>query len=141
MNKVSNFMKKTRRYLLIILTVAFFFPVFSSVYAGNLDDAFKLGGTLDSAAGAQGAGYSIIYNKPESVISLAISAFLSFLGVIFIALMLYGGYLWMTDRGNEDQVKKAKDLIASAIIGLLVIISAYAISYFVISYFSKGAIE
>lgn len=131
------------KFIYILLLFILLMPSFS--FADNLNNAFETDmsgvSTLDRTAGILGAGYDITKDKPENIISSIIGGFLSFLGVIFVVLMIYGGYLWMTDRGNEDQVKKAKDLIASAIIGLLVIISAYAISYFVISYFGKGAIE
>jgi len=66
------------------------------------------------------------------VIGRVIAAAFSLVGVIFFLLLLYGGFLWMTSRGNEEIVKKAKDLITSAVIGLLIVIAGYAISTFVI---------
>ena len=45
--------------------------------------------------------------------------------------MLYGGYVWMMAKGAEDEVTKAKNIIRGALIGLIVVMSAYAISYFV----------
>jgi len=60
-----------------------------------------------------------------------ITAFLSLLGVIFIILMILAGYNWMTAGGDEQKVTKAKDTIKRAIIGLLIIMGAYAITYFV----------
>jgi hypothetical protein len=47
--------------------------------------------------------------------------------------MLYGGYLWMTDRGNDDSIKKAKNVIQAAVIGLTIVLISYSITYFVIS--------
>ncbi len=70
----------------------------------------------------------------------AVSVFLSVLGMIFIGLMLYGGYMWMMDRGNEESIKKAKELIMNAIIGLIIVIAAYAISYFVFSRITQGVL-
>lgn len=61
-------------------------------------------------------------------IGLMIGAALGLLGVIFLILMVYGGYLWMTSRGDDKQVEKAKDTIKNAIIGLVLVIMAYAIS-------------
>jgi len=46
-------------------------------------------------------------------------------------LVIYGGFLWMTARGNEQQVTKAKDLIISAVIGLVIVLAAYAITAYV----------
>lgn len=75
------------------------------------------------------------------IVGKIITTALSLLGVIFLVLMIYGGFLWMTARGDEGQVTKAKDLMQAAIIGLVVVISAYAISYFVISTLSTGTLK
>jgi len=65
---------------------------------------------------------------------------LSFVGVIFLVLMIYAGFLWMTAAGNEEQIKKAKSLIASAVIGAVIVFGAYAITYFIISNVTKGTV-
>lgn len=58
---------------------------------------------------------------------------LSFLGLLAVIIILYGGYLWMTSAGNEDQIDKAKETLKSGVIGLIVILSALAIAVFVSS--------
>lgn len=70
-------------------------------------------------------------NTVGSIIATVIEAFLTLLGIIFLILMLIGGYKWMTAGGNEDQIKEAKSYIKNAVIGLAIIIMAYAITYFV----------
>ena len=67
------------------------------------------------------------------VVGLAINAVLALLGVFFIALTVYGGTLWMTARGENEQVTKAREIIRNALSGLIVVVSAYAISYFILS--------
>lgn len=62
-----------------------------------------------------------------------IQAFLGLLGIIFVILIVLAGYNWMTAGGEEEKVNKAKDGIRRAIIGILIVISAYAITYFVFS--------
>jgi len=62
-----------------------------------------------------------------------IKLLLTLVGSIFLVLVIYGGFLWMTAGGNEEQVTKAKNMIKSATIGLAIILSAYAITYFVVS--------
>jgi hypothetical protein len=57
---------------------------------------------------------------------------ITFLGIIATAIILYGGFIWMTAAGNEDRVAKAKRIIVAGAIGLAVIIAAYAIVTFVI---------
>ncbi|MBU0649433.1 hypothetical protein KJ969_05065 [Patescibacteria group bacterium] len=72
------------------------------------------------------------------IIGTIINVLLSLLGVIFLVLLIYGGFLWMTSRGNEDAVDKSKRLIQDAIIGLIIILAAYAISRFVIDALLKA---
>jgi hypothetical protein len=66
------------------------------------------------------------------VVSRIIKILLSFLGVIFFLLMVYAGFTWMMAAGNEEKVTKAKKIMASAVIGLAIVIAAYTITYFVI---------
>lgn len=61
---------------------------------------------------------------------------LSFIGILFLGLIIYAGIMWMTAAGNEQQVTKSKDLIVNAIIGLIVIFAAYAITAYIGSRFS-----
>lgn len=49
--------------------------------------------------------------------------------------MIYGGIAWMLAGGNETTVDKAKRIVEEAVIGLLIVVAAYAISYFVLSAF------
>jgi hypothetical protein len=60
-----------------------------------------------------------------------IGAVLSFLGVIFLLLTIGGGIMWMTAGGNTEQVGKAKKLITSAVIGLVIVFAAYALTSFI----------
>jgi len=46
-----------------------------------------------------------------------VGAGLSFIGILFMLLMIYGGFMWMVARGNDQEVTKAKELIQAAIIG------------------------
>ena len=64
-------------------------------------------------------------------IAQIIKAILGFLGVIFIVLIIYAGFLWMTSAGNEEKAGKAKKIITAAIIGLVIVLSAYAITIYV----------
>lgn len=57
---------------------------------------------------------------------------LGFLGIVALVLILYGGFVWMTAGGNEENIQKAKKILTNAAIGLIIILSAYAIASFVI---------
>ena len=58
---------------------------------------------------------------------------LSLLGLIAVIIIIAGGFIWMTSGGVVDKVTKAKKIISSGLIGLLIIVFAYAIVAFVIS--------
>ena len=66
-----------------------------------------------------------------------IQAGLILVGLAFFVLMVYGGFLWMTARGNEDQITRAKNVIIAATIGITVIVAAAAITNLVV----KSAIK
>ncbi len=66
------------------------------------------------------------------VIGTIISVLIGFLGIIFLVLTVYAGFLWMTAAGNEKQVGKAKNILVTAVIGLVITLSAYTISTFVV---------
>lgn len=87
-----------------------------------------------SAAGETGAGFSAATKTSLSeYVGSIIQYLLSFLGVIFICLIIYGGFLWMTARGDSEQITKAKDIIISSVIGLVIVISAYTLTYYLLA--------
>ncbi len=88
----------------------------------------KLGGTIYGSESAATAHSDIAV-----MIGSIIKAAIALLGVIFVVLIVYAGFLWMTARGQEDQVTKAKDTIQRSVIGLLIVIAAYAITTFIFS--------
>ncbi|MFH0814960.1 MAG: pilin [Candidatus Falkowbacteria bacterium] len=68
----------------------------------------------------------------QETIGKIIGVVLGLLGVILIVLIIYAGFLWMTAGGEQKQVDKAKDYIKNAVMGLVIILLAYAITDFVI---------
>lgn len=58
---------------------------------------------------------------------------LGFLGIIAVAIIMWGGYLWMTSGGDANKVGKAKKTLISAVVGLIIILSAFIIASFVIN--------
>lgn len=68
-----------------------------------------------------------------------IEILLGILGIIFLLLVLYGGFLWMTAGGNDDQAAKGRKVIGNGIIGLIVIFVAFAIVTFVFNILTAAA--
>ena len=83
---------------------------------------------------AENAGFKTgSSNALPTFVKALINAFLSLLGIVFIILLIYGGTLWMTARGNSEQVTKAFDTMLYAAIGLALILASYGIATFVIT--------
>ncbi|MBT3689761.1 hypothetical protein HOG11_00195 [bacterium] len=61
-----------------------------------------------------------------------INIVLGFVGIIFLVLIIAGGYMWMTAGGNDEKVTKRKSLLTQSIIALAVILSAFLLTNFVI---------
>lgn len=82
-----------------------------------------------------------VYNPRDDVspasfsktIAELIKVALQFLGIIFLVLILYAGFLWLTSAGSEDKISKAKKIMAAAIIGSAIILTAYIITSFVLN--------
>ncbi|MDP2684453.1 MAG: hypothetical protein Q8P20_05350 [bacterium] len=69
----------------------------------------------------------------RTTIASIINVALSLLGIIALVIVLYGGFKWMTAGGNDEQVGEARKIIVAGIIGLAIILSAFAISSFVLN--------
>jgi amino acid transporter len=85
----------------------------------------------------QGAGFAS-GQEPGETIAFLIEAFLGLLGIIFIIIIIVGGFRWMTAGGEEEKVRKSKTMMTRAVIGLIIVLCAYAITYFVFSHLPMG---
>jgi len=65
------------------------------------------------------------------VVAAAINGFLGLLGIIFVILIVLAGFKWMNANGDEEKINQAKDTIKNAIIGLIIVVAAYSITFFV----------
>lgn len=90
---------------------------------------------LDKLKSVGGEAYGVGAEEPRGlpeIIGGIIQTALSILGIIAAILIIYAGYVWMTARGKEERVTKAKETLEAAIIGLVIIMAAYALTYFVV---------
>lgn len=73
---------------------------------------------------AYGGGESVNYQVTTFNTALinVINTLLTFTGVLFFLLVIYAGWLWMSARGKEEDIEKAKKMLRQALIGLLIII-------------------
>lgn len=93
------------------------------------NNATEIDRQLQAAGGPQGGNLGMP-EDPRLIVAFIIRAALDVLGIIFLVLMVYAGFLWMTAGGEEEKVTKAKSLIYRAILGLAIILAAYSITWF-----------
>ncbi len=67
------------------------------------------------------------------IIGRLIRTVIGFLGIVVVGIVIYGGFLYMTAGGDLERVKTAKRLLRNAVIGLVLILSSFAIASFIIS--------
>lgn len=72
------------------------------------------------------------------IIANIIQIILGFLGIIFVSLMVFAGFRYMTSAGNEDQTKKALSQIKDAVIGLAIVMTAWVITTAVLRYLIRA---
>ena len=110
MKKISTFL-----YLLLLLPVT---VLAASDY--GLTDAKG-----DLPAGRTAGTFA---EKLSGALGTLIGSLLAFLGVIFLLLMIAGGLKWMTSNGEGKEVESAKNMLQAAVIGLIIVMSAYAVT-------------
>jgi len=70
---------------------------------------------------------------PRGIAASVINVVLGFLGIIAVGLILYAGFKWMTAAGNDDKITEARKLLVAGVIGLIIILAAFAIANFVLT--------
>lgn len=109
------------------ITVAAMFIFLFATMAVMPLSAQEIGLNYAGEIGLQQASES----DPRVMAASIVKYLMTFLGIIAVVVILLGGFKWMTAAGNEDKVGEAKKLIIAGIIGLIIILAAYAIVTFV----------
>jgi amino acid transporter len=114
-------------FLLVLPTIIFFTP--NSVIADE--------NLAESQVGLETIGQSSFGYGNKNIdfriqVIRIINLSLSFLGVIFVGLIVFSGYEWMVAGGNDDKVAKAKKRLINAVIGLCIVLASWTISYFIL---------
>ncbi|SRR6056297_736283 len=103
-----------------------------------LDDVSTIG--TDSGGCPQGAVNcgavditpALDETDPNKLISKVINAILGVIGSLALLMFVFGGFTWMTSSGSPEKVKKGRDIIVWAVIGLAIIFFSYALVNLVI---------
>ncbi len=125
-------MKKILVFLLLAASFLFYF-----VPAGHAQTNInELTGKVAQQGGYQTAG--VTDTSLSQTVGRIIKIALGMIGTIFLVLTVYAGFLWMTASGNEEQVKKATRILTTAVIGIVIVLASYSITYFVTIYASTS---
>ena len=118
-------------------------PIFALGETTNSNLIQQQGDVLNQIGGQSGYGATQGADAAEAAIAEKIgnvvSMILGVLGVVFLFLVVYSGFQWMTAGGNEEKVTKARARITRATIGLIIVTMAYALSSFVINRVQTGS--
>jgi hypothetical protein len=96
---------------------------------------------LSTAASQQVADVAGVGGSTDllQIIGRIINIGLGFLGILFLGITLYAGYLWMTSDGKGAGVEEAQKRLKNGVIGLLIIASSFAISNFIMGLLEGAA--
>jgi hypothetical protein len=114
---------KLKRLLIFIFIFGAIFLTVPHLYAATVDVGTS---TVDSAL-------TLGNTSPLKVVTNIINIFLGFLSLIAVCLILYGGFIWMTSNGSEEKIATATTILRNAAIGLVIVLSAWGIAYFVLN--------
>ncbi len=120
--KKKKKISKAAKILVIGFLVLAVFLFASVVFAGELEVGLEY---------AEGTGLGT--QDIRITIANIIRAALGFLGILAVGIILYGGFIYMTSAGNPEKIEKAKKILINAVIGLLIILMAFAIASFIIN--------
>jgi hypothetical protein len=124
--------KKILIFVLFTATLSLLFVSFSHAQT-NINE---LTGQVAQKGGYQTAG--VTDTSLSQTVGRIIKIALGMIGTIFLVLTVYAGFLWMTASGNEEQVKKATGILKMAVIGIVIVLASYSITYFVTMYASTS---
>lgn len=110
----------------LALCALLFLPTLPAHAAGGLGGDFGLRETATEAELS-------VDTSVDNYVGTIIGGLLSMIAVIFFLIVVYGGFLWMTAHGDSDQVNKARDTLIAGIVGIIISLSAFAISNFIFS--------
>ena len=128
---------KNKKIIILSIVFLFFVGCFLLIDVVQAQSFGNASGYLTNIAGRVDLGK----REPANVIGIIINGVLGFLGVIAMGYIIYAGIRLMIAGGNDETVQEARDTIKWAIIGLIVIIGAYALSSYVVQKVLKSATE
>ncbi|OGH84677.1 MAG: hypothetical protein A2261_00455 [Candidatus Magasanikbacteria bacterium RIFOXYA2_FULL_44_8] len=133
----GEYMKKIIATLAVLSMLLGGMVVAQSAYAAT--DTLPIDvNTLGLTYGAKtGLGTKDVRETVAAIIKTA----MGLLGIVAVVIILIGGFTWMTAGGNDEKIGEAKKWIFAGVIGLAIILSAYALTSFVITQLVSATVE
>ena len=125
--------KKIVASMMFLLMISWFFSCVSPVLAGNVNDLWGGSNMRSYVQTNSGLPTGANASDPRLIVANFIRYILSFLGILAVIIVLYAGFKWMFSGGNEETISEAKRMLIAGLIGLVIILLAYAIANFVIT--------
>jgi cbb3-type cytochrome oxidase subunit 3 len=94
----------------------------------NLFSTVLAAGTGVELTPANVGGNLVTTATVPSIVSYAISVIFLIAAVIFFFMLLIGGLKWILSGGDKAQTESARSQITAALIGLVIVFGAYAIT-------------
>ncbi len=115
-----------KKYLLVgTLAASLLLPAL--VLAQNMNSGLE---QFQAESGLQSTDLTVVIGRIVKIV-------IGFLGLIAVVIILIGGFQWMTSGGDSEKIQKAKDMMIHGLIGLFIVVIAYAIALFVMGVIGK----
>jgi len=108
-------MKKFLKLIFQIILLSLLLPNISSAITLNLEYPEIAGLDLN------------IHQDLNQIIAWFYYFIISIAGIAAFAMLVWGGFEWMTSAGSPARISSAKDRISSALLGLLLILASWLI--------------
>lgn len=120
--KGGEIMKKLMTLALLLMPAL----VAPKALAANVDKYYGVNDLIEQ-------GVSLGNKDLRTAVAGIINVILGFLGVIAVVIVLLGGFKWMTSQGSSDKIDEAKKLIGAGVVGLAIVLAAFAVASFVLN--------
>jgi len=108
-----------------------------ATFATTTPSSVNLSGVLTEA----GTNASLGTRTIGEIVANIIQVVLGILGVVFLILIIYSGFLWMSAAGNDEKIKSAQGHLRNAVIGAVIVIGAQIITYWVVYNVTQATIH
>ncbi|MFO0780737.1 MAG: pilin [Candidatus Gracilibacteria bacterium] len=115
----------------IVTSLALMMSSFTAVHAQGFISPGDSPQAIQTATGGTGSFRQLALT--------IVNFFLTFLGLIAVVMIIYGGFLYVSAAGNQEKIESAKKIIMYAVIGIIVILLSFAIVNTVLTAGTGGA--